>query len=302
MNVWHLRDSGTHTLAPGYQLRRATQDEIAVIKETVQRLVGGSHRGSMHLWEQRWPHPGGPIEYLPEAEWRYFVIAFRGSNATITELRAAFDLAPLELEVGFTILYSGMGDRNFPGLTWQPGRLFHVLDDAEFNDIFFVDVSAADIETIAGIHSKLQQHDQRLIDVKRHATQLSELKALPHKSPLRFLGYFAILESLLTHAPKPTDPYDSITRQVKKKLALLDRRWPHTIDYSPFGGASPETIWSKMYSYRSLLSHGGFPHFRGELAALQGHEHALNLVRETAKAVVRHALDEPQLLLSLREC
>ena len=302
MNVWHLRDGGMHTLAPGHQLRRATPDEIVVIKETIQRLVAGSHRQSMHLWEQRWPHPGGTIEYLPEAEWRYFVIAFRGSNATITELQAAFDLAPLELELGFTILYSGIGDRKFPGLVWKPGRLFHVLDASEFIESFFVDVSAPDVESIAAIYSQLQQHDHRVIDIKRHATLLSELKALPHKSPLRFLGYFAMLESLLTHPPKPTDPYDSITRQVKKKLALLDHRWPCKIEYSPFGGARPETIWSKMYSYRSLLAHGGVPNFQGELAALKSHELALKLIKETVKAVVRHVLAEPQLLLDLRDC
>ncbi len=52
-----------------------------------------------------------------------------------------------------------------------------------------------------------------------------QLKALPHFSPLRFLGYFAMLESLLTHAPNPSDPYDSITRQVQKRRALLEL-WP----------------------------------------------------------------------------
>jgi len=254
------------------------------------------------LWEQRWPHPGGTIEYLPEAEWRYFVIAFRGSNATITELQAAFDLAPLELELGFTILYSGIGDRKFPGLVWKPGRLFHVLDASEFIESFFVDVSAPDVESIAAIYSQLQQHDHRVIDIKRHATLLSELKALPHKSPLRFLGYFAVLESLLTHPPRPTDPYDSITRQVKKKLALLDHRWPCKIEYSPFGGARPETIWSQMYLYRSLVAHGGVPNFQGKLAVLRSPERALQLIKETVKAVVRHALAEPQLLLDLRDC
>ena len=98
------------------------------------------------------------------------------------------------------------------------------------------------------------------------ARQLGQLKALPNYSPLRFLGYFAILESLLTHAPKPSDPYSSITRQVQKKLILLDHRWTHKINYGPFGEAKPEKVWSTMYGYRSLIAHGGQPDFSGELS------------------------------------
>ena len=134
------------------------------------------------------------------------------------------------------------------------------------------------------------------------ASQLGQLKRLPYHSPLRFLGYFAILESLLTHAPKPSDPYDSITRQVIKKLTLLDHRWTPKIDYTPFGDAKPEKVWSRLYSYRSRVAHGGEPDFDGELSVLKNKETALKIVKETTKAVIRQALLEPQLLLDLREC
>jgi hypothetical protein len=140
------------------------------------------------------------------------------------------------------------------------------------------------------------------VDVQLLALQLGQLKGLPHKSELRFLGYFAVLESLLTHTPKPSDPYDSITRQVKKKLALLDHRFPHSIDYAPFGGTSADVVWSKMYAYRSLVAHGGIPSFDGELQVLASHDAALTLIKETVKAVIRQALSEPQLVLDLRAC
>lgn len=302
MNVWHLADGAAHTLVPGHQIRRATPEEVAVIEQTLQRLAGSPLDSYYNLWKHRWPHPGGTVELLPEAEWRYFVIAFKGSNATMCDLQAAFGLAPLELEVGFTVLKRCHAGEIGSAVTWNPGRLFHVLEDARYSNTFFVDIFARDIEMIAAIYFGLKKQDHRLIDIKRLATQLSQLKELPHTSPLRFLGYFAILESLLTHPPKPTDPYDSITRQVKKKVALLDHRWGNTLDYKAFGGATPETVWSKMYTYRSLVAHGGAPEFTGDLAALGSHENALTLVKETVKSVIRHALDEPQLLLDLREC
>lgn len=302
MNVWHLEEGVAHTLVPGHLVRRATPKEIAVIEQTLQRMAGSLLHNDLYFWKHCWPHQGGTVEILPETEWRYFVIAFKGFNATMNNLQYAFDLAPLELEVGFTILHSDVAGQPDYTVNWNERRLFHVLDEARYSNTFFVDVSARDIEMIATIHSRLKEHDHRLIDIKRLARQLSQLKGLPHESPLRFLGYFAILESLLTHAPKKTDPYDSITRQVKKKVALLDHRWGNALDYKPFGKVTPEKVWSKMYSYRSQVAHGEAPEFTGALQALGTHENALMLVKETVKSVIRHALNEPQLLLDLRDC
>jgi len=110
------------------------------------------------------------------------------------------------------------------------------------------------------------------------------------------------LEALLTHAPVPTDPYDSITRQIKKKLTLLNHLLLYPIDYSDFGAAALEKIWAKMYDYRSTVAHGGKPNFANEHKLLKSHQCALNLVQETAKAVITQALREPQLILDLREC
>ena len=57
-----------------------------------------------------------------------------------------------------------------------------------------------------------------------------------------------------------------------------------------------------MYGYRSLIAHGGEPDFTGKLSLLKDEETALKLIKETAKAVIRQALSEPQLLLDLRDC
>ena len=166
----------------------------------------------------------------------------------------------------------------------------------------FVNVSEENAHEIAALYSQLQQIDSRLPDVRSLARRIGDLKSLPSLSSLIFLGYFGVLESLLTHNPKPSDPYDSITRQVKSKIALLNNRWTAKIDYAPFGSAVPDKVWTKMYSYRSLLAHGGTADFSGELACLVSHAQALGLIKQTVKAVIRHALAEPQLLLDLREC
>ncbi len=296
MNVGALTDAANYALAPGHELRRARRDEVGLIKNTLKSYAPAPHNLFPYLWEGKLPpRPGSPIEPLPETEWRYFVIGFRGSNNTINELVGAFDLTGLELEVGFIFLVGY-------GIISMPARLFHVLENVGQDNSFFVDVSMSDIEEIRAVLAQLQKQDNRLVDLQGLMMQLRQLKEFTRYSPLRFLGYFAILESLLTHAPKPSDPYDSITRQVKKKLALLNQRFPRAIDYAPFGGAAPDKIWAKMYEYRSLVAHGGNPKFTEDLAVLKDKDLALALVKETVKRVIRQALLEPQLLLDLKDC
>ncbi len=74
------------------------------------------------------------------------------------------------------------------------------------------------------------------------------------------------------------------------------------MNYGPFGGANPDTVWSKMYTYRSRVAHGGDATFSGELETLRSHEVALQLITEAVKAVIRSVLTEPRLVLDLREC
>jgi hypothetical protein len=106
----------------------------------------------------------------------------------------------------------------------------------------------------------------------------------------------------LTHAPNPDDRYDSITRQIKQKLALLNKRWNPPLDYSAFPALSHHKVWSKMYEYRSAIAHGSTPNFVGELSALGKAEDANLLISEAVKKTIYQALKEPQLLADLQDC
>lgn len=286
----------TLLLAPGHTLRRAAPKERAVIKKWIE--LNRSDWGPIPVcatWESSWPEKHGEIEQLPESEWRYFVIAFRGTNTTLLDIETAADLATVEPEVGFTVLppHAFAVD--------SPGRYYQTLA-ARTTPGWFLRITEENAAEIAAICAQLQQSAGKLIDSKSLARRVGDFKNLSSRSPLRFLGYFAILESVLTHVPKPTDPYDSITRQIRSKLALLDNRWSQQIDYSPFSGTSAERVWTKMYAYRSVLAHGGTADFKGDLALLGDHAQAYRLIKETVKAVVRQTLIEPQLLFDLRKC
>jgi hypothetical protein len=157
-------------------------------------------------------------------------------------------------------------------------------------------------EQVRKIYSKLATHDNGILDLDKVFKLVFELKDLPRFSPLQILGYFAVLESVLTHAPNPDDRYDSITRQIKQKLALLNKRWNPPLDYSAFPTLSHDKVWSKMYAYRSAIAHGSTPNFAGELSALGKAENANLLISEAVKKTIYQTLEEPQLLADLQDC
>jgi hypothetical protein len=284
-----------------HELRKATEDEINIIREGIcnhEPYVAHEH-SYLYFWEGQWPLPRGDVvKPLSKTDWRYYVVTGLAGHSYLTD---AFDLAPVELEVGFSSFYIDPR-QTAPGVAIHATRFIDMIRDNLFNDSFFVDVSGKEIEAIQQICVNLQRSDDCLINVKRLAREIGQLKGIPKSSPLHFLGYFAILESVMTHNPE-LHPYDSISRQVRKKLILLDHIWSDKIDYSPFSGAKPETVWQTMYSYRSLIAHGLEPDFtKKPLSLLKNAETALKLIKETAKAVIRQALAEPQFLLDLKEC
>jgi hypothetical protein len=286
------------SLAPGTIIRRASKEEILAAKDMCKDY-GATHWAS---WECD-RSEDGKYERLPESRWRYFVIAFTASNTANAEVERTLTIATCDIKIGFTLLKGPFRHvTSHPTIVFDPGRLFHLLEGIGEGKIPFVEVAKSDAKSIRALRSKLELHDNTILNAKEVVQQLLDLEALPPQSPLLFLGYFAILESLLTHQPKKTDTIDSITRQIIRKVILLDNRWDPHIDYGPFQGAKQDKIWSAMYSYRSSLAHGGAPDFNGELHLLGNGDQALKLLKCTVKGVLRQSLIEPRLIIDLRNC
>jgi hypothetical protein len=285
-------------IAPGHVLRRATPEEIETIRRLMgQATVGGLGPGSAQLHWEFVPPAGGVGAHiaLPQEKWRYFVISFQGTDGEIPWIQQAADISVRELELGLTIMNAGQG--------WShtPSRLFHFVHRHPYGG-FCRPFSASDAVELSSIYSKLKAHDGARFNIAQTTSEIAQLKGMDSWSPLLVLGYFAVLEAILTHSPKLSDPYDSITRQIKNKIALLDNRWSPQINYSIFGASDPDKIWEKMYAYRSALAHGLKPDFNRELQVLKSRGHAFWLLKETVKSVARFALDDPQLLQDLKKC
>ncbi len=295
----------TTEIIPGRTLRKAAIEEIKSIKELIESIFGTHFSGN--LWQTRRPESGkGKYVTLPESQWRYFVIEFSGDNQELALLEKALSIAPCGIELGFTLSSTTFGTKKVPACIYSPPRLFQslsALQDALYSaDGPGQSLTNADVEQVSKIYAALKAHDHNVVDLNRVFQLLFQLKDLPHFSPLQVLGFFAVLESILTHRPNPEDRHDSITRQIKQKLALLNRRWQPPLDYSNFAAPSHDILWSKMYEYRSAIAHGATPDFKSKLKILQNPLNANALVSEAAKKTICQALTEPQLLADLQNC
>jgi hypothetical protein len=305
LNVSRLVGCDALEIVPGRILRRANEEEIKFIREVIESLFGKYFSGG--LWETRRPKSGqGRFVRLPVKQWRYFVIEFGGGNQEVEFLEKALSVAPCGLEVGFILSVATLNSIELPVCLYNPPRLFQSLS-AMSNATGSANGTAktltkSDGEQVRKIYSKLATHDNSILDLDKVFKLVFELKDLPRFSPLQILGYFAVLESILTHAPSPDDRYDSITRQIKQKLALLNKRWKPPLDYSAFPTLAHDKVWSKMYAYRSAIAHGLTPNFAGELSALRKAENANLLISEAVKKTIYQALEEPQLLADLQDC
>ncbi|MFT4758349.1 MAG: hypothetical protein ACI9XO_001759 [Paraglaciecola sp.] len=127
----------------------------------------------------------------------------------------------------------------------------------------------------------------------------NEINKLHNSSDFKLLSYFSVLESLLTHKPK--DSGDSITRQIKSKIPLINNRLSSPIDLKLFfDQGNEDTIITKLYGLRSSIAHGERitkvePILKSKLNVLVFMEHIV-------KEFICQALLEPQLFTDLKRC
>lgn len=125
------------------------------------------------------------------------------------------------------------------------------------------------------------------------------LNSFTSRNKFKTLAKFALIESLITH--NPTDSGDTITKQIKAKVKLLNNRFTQPIKVSDFfKNGSLDKILSELYSFRSAIAHGSTYVFKGKI--LESEEKAGYFIDILLRRIIVQALKEPQLLLDLKEC
>lgn len=291
-------EGGRAELAPEAVIREATAEEVEELRYLIRHYGPvGKYIPQEHAISVVNDEPGVQvlsIRQLPPGSVKYHIIEFFGGNLPSHVVEKASALTAKPFELGVNIFRGNAGAFGGGG----GSGLARVAERFTYTKETWLQLDAADIADLKHVYEKLRLlkwNDEFMITID----QFLQLRAIPRSMPLRVLGCFTILESLMTHKPKPTDPNDSLTRQVVQKLALLDQRF-FARKFSYPGQTKHETFWKAMYGYRSAIAHGNMKDANTPPQPLPGREAILALLEDTMAQLLRLQLDDPVLMNHLR--
>lgn len=312
-NVRGLRDIDSFSLPDGMEIRPPNEKECLALRHLIEEMCPQAalfiprnpYETEFDVVEETSTSRRRTVKPLERSQWKYVLLSFTGTNTAAQRLVDVSSLAGIRLRFGPMIFSSRMFKGAGRGLM-GPGPGFDQLlrNEIQDNDDHFLLLSNDKLHDLADVYKRsegLNDKDSVLVRAIRH---LAQLDPIPRTSPLRFLGHIAILESIITHAPKKGDPYDSLTRQVSNKMVLIGNRSPLSIPYGIFRNPEmpPQTIWKKIYAYRSRIAHGGRPDFKKEFSVLRDPETTLMFIEAALASLMRELFEEPELVLNLHDC
>lgn len=297
------------SLATDVVLRSATDRERRRIKRYLGGL-GGQMRNCEPFeydyseTEMSSPKEEGPPIFLverkrrPAGQWRYHVVYVEhcsysepfGMPVEFSRIRIAAQLIRVPLRIGpFFLPQWNTGDFTSD---WE-----HFTDSAPYGDAA-VAIDRKILEDFREKYTLLGSVSKSHWEIGHSAKLYGDLPDRKGHNELNTLGLFSVLESLLTHSPR--GELDSIGQQIRKKVALVEKRLSMPLDYSEFGEAPHDTLWSKLYELRSRIAHGSPVEFAKGLVLLRDSYAVEQFLRASLRSLLRGALEEPQLFVDLK--
>ncbi|MEW2019310.1 hypothetical protein [Rhodococcus sp. NPDC076796] len=313
LNDLRLPLDSSHSLGEGWELRRASAEQIAQIRP----VIAGLYNACM-LSETPTPPPQEYLitgtaaacrfDPLPPEQWRYWTV-HRGEGPGLHTVGFVEALALSDAELFVDYWPNGEPDNAIPGRHKRIARPTAMTTFVHDSLAWEGPPPTVDLDEIrelvslrTGLYEKAQPEIWRMLQL------FTETSDLPERSKQKFLAYLAIIEGLLTHQPAPGDRVDSIGKQLRRNITLLDNRLPphRKLELDKFGGTNPNKVIDKLYNYRSAIAHGGNPEdvldvifekrWPQPLTVLELHRFA----RRITKRLLIAALREPILVRDLK--
>lgn len=303
----------TVQLFDDYKLKRANKTQIWYIKNYIDAYTKIlSFNINRYEYDAK-PNKKGGYNYYPleETDWNYWIVEHSKSQMD-KNFPTVLGLSKLDLTVLFEGVYSGLRtttgkeDAGIMGRALTTVNFFH---DTRLHKITKKKISNDDKKELKQIHSLITDFDNRRNEyefIDKALGDFLRLWDISEQSPFKVLGYFSILELLLTTYRQRTSNDSSISFQLQKKINLLNNQFDTKIDITKyFKGPKTntiETIIGKLYKYRNDIAHGNKSDFESELQILKGKRNKiLDFLRMLLKKVLIQAISEPQLVKDLKE-
>ena len=304
-------------IIPSHWLRKASEEEILWLKNKVHPIANSRLAFDPKYWlppyeydldmvpdEKRGGHTYHRMD-LPRERWRYWVVEFecttRVLNEPVHRLSDAFLLCSPDVHLGFEFMVSPSGGFSYGE---NMAHVFNFIREWEQRYSGTPSMGTLDLQRVATYYDLQCRLPSDFDHIARAFRRFCHLQRVDDDSEMAIIGLFSIIESLVTHAPKLSEPADSIGHQMKTKIPLLRRRrLERPLDHVPmFGTIDEANLWSKLYRYRSKIVHGEDAKLDGELQVLKDWKTVFDFLREAAKLLLIQSLKEPELLTDLKAC
>lgn len=210
----------------------------------------------------------------------------------------AFALVEPSIELGF----GSITVRNTPSVYW-PENVNSYLESAIYDPGAVVALSSEIVESAKAIRECLIECQDQKAEVYDFVKRFMIIKRLPRLNDFTAFAYFSVLESLITHEPAAWAG-DSLTRQIKTKMALLSKQLVPPLNAHSFGiKLSEQKAWTVLYQYRSCIAHGGRPDFSKQpFRDLKDIRTVLRFITTATRRLLVFALKQPDFISDLRMC
>lgn len=292
-------------------------DDVVLRNATLEELT---HHFDFHL-DSYWKLRGGDAEYFAygrtekegvtvkpiddKTKWKHFVIECKNKNVNPNDLNHIFSMSKADFRMGY-ICFDGKKHSN-PWSNWTQLDKW-VISPFTYNEkIKFSEVSELKLNIKDFFAKDAEQKHLRLLYMFEYLDNMVD------SSPFKYLGYFSILEGLLTHKPNSSDNVDSIQKQLIRNINLINNRvivsGREGMNIKFFSTLKLKTIFQKLYALRSDIAHGGdYSESIDPVISLISRKDPqkeidiykiFNWLRELTKMLLMYSFVEPQLYLDL---
>jgi hypothetical protein len=289
-------------IVPGHTFKRAEDYQQDMVHGFINRFKMFLISPNIYEYQAVLRSGTSSFEPLEKPNWRYFVCEFAGNNAVMCDLAEASALTPIHLRFIPTFVLTtppAEHERASYAIVAAPG-LWELFGDFSPFSSQILRLVESDLSDLRTAYDQMLDVRSKFVGLHRACSMFHRLCTMASHSNLSVLGYFSVIESLLTH--NPHGDYDSLGHQIRTKMSLLSNRFAEPIDYKVFGDLTPDRAWSKLYEFRSRIAHGAELTFDGSLKALVNSGTVEDFLRETTRLILRQALREPQLFADLQAC
>lgn len=296
-----------------FRFRKAKENEILQYKEKLNKYPTFVYEvfGKIdYIYEYSWKaiEDGNSTKYekdfLEEKDYKYWVIEYKETNCAIHELEIAISLLKNSFELGL----SSIKQHKTPD---KHGFIHSEHTINKFRDMTTnyykyktLNVNMDEIKSIPRIYAQYINNYNKHDFIEHAFKNYEMLKYINEQSDLLILGYFSIIEMLVTHPPRLTESLDSITHQITTKINLLEKMFERKIIYSEYFDEKTaiDKIWKNLYSYRSDIAHGNIIDFKQKFQSLKSKENINNFLTEIIKNLLLLSLDKPDFMNDLKKC